>query len=191
MDGIKRPLYVPQAETSVEPSLAEAVHVDEAIPDTFALLERTTGPQEAAWEAEHRLSPTARRKHLMLAAFLGGLGLVVALWQGSIVSLIVVVLALVAWELRERFAKPVRVHINNQGIWVDSIYHPHAELATFDMHFMPDGVHEVSIRSAAWHTPDIRLPVGDQDPEAVHSVLLQYLPEDRHAIPPLEWWMRK
>lgn len=154
-------------------------------------LSATTAPRTIAWEADHTLQGAARRKHYILLGALTAFGGLVALWQTSLTGFLVVLAGVGALEARQRWSKQVRVAVDEHGIEIDGHHYPHADLASFDIHTMPDGAMELSLYSGRWHIPHLRLPLGEQDHEEVRAVLTQYIPEGRHSIPLLDYLIRK
>jgi len=179
-----------EALTISEPESARAdlMTIDEIAALT---LSATVAPRTVAWEADHMLKGAARRKHYILLAALAGVGGLVALWQASLTGFLVVLAGAGALEARQRWSKPVQVAVDEHGIVIDGQRYPHADLASFDIHTMPDGEKEVSLHSARWHTPHVRLPLGEQDDEEIRAVLAQYIPEGRHPIPLFDYLIRK
>ncbi len=148
-------------------------------------------PKAIAWEAHHPLSHASRRRHYSILGVFVAIGAAVAWWQSSPLVLLAVVLGTGALEVRERWGGPVRVAIDDHGVIIDGRRHPHASLASFDIHMMPDGTKELSLHSSHWYLPHMRLPLGDQNPDDVHAALLQYIPKDHHAIPLWDSFVRK
>ncbi|MEK7638073.1 MAG: hypothetical protein AAB375_01435 [Patescibacteria group bacterium] len=171
-----------------EPAHADNMTIDELAALT---LSATIAPRTIAWEADHTLQGAARRKHYMLLGAFAAVGGLVALWQASLTGFLVVLAGAGALEARQRWSKPVRVAVNEHGIEVDGHHYPHVDLASFDIHTMPDGAMEVSLHSGRWHVPHLRLPLGEQNHEEVRAVFAQYIPEGRHPIPLLDYLIRK
>jgi hypothetical protein len=154
-------------------------------------LAATAAPRTVAWEAHHPLSGTARMRHYYLLGGLVALGVLVAWWQASFLVFVVVLLGAGALEVSERWSKPTAVAIDEHGVAVDGRHHAHADLASFDIHTMPDGTVELSVQTSKWHAPHMRLPLGEQDPTEVRAVMAQYVPEGRHKIPLWDYLIRK
>lgn len=177
-----------EALTVSGPSAPALMGLDEL---TALTLAATAAPRTLEWEAHHPLSESARRRHYYLLGALVVIGGVIAFWQSSFLAFVAVLLGAVALEVRERFGKPVRVAIDERGVAIDGRHHAHADLASFDVHTMPDGTVELSLHATKWHAPHMRLPLGEQDPAEVRTVMSQYVPEDRHAIPLWDSFIRR
>jgi len=147
-------------------------------------------PEAVEWEAAHALPTQAKQRYYILLAGIVLVGGSVAFWQGSWSVALVTLIGAAAWEVHDRFAKPVKVQVDGHGLTVGGVHYPHARLTSFDIHEMPDGVVELSVATDAWHTRHLRFPLGQQDPEQLRELLLRHVPEGRHDIPRLEWWLR-
>jgi hypothetical protein len=158
---------------------------------TEMMLSHTAAPRAISWEADHALQGPAVRKHYALIGALTVVGGLIALWQSSLTAFLVVLAGAGALEARQRWSKPVQVGVDEHGIEIDGHRYIHADVASFDIHAMPDGINELSLHSAKWHMPNLRLPLGDQQPDEVRAVLSQYIPEGRHAIPLTDYLIRK
>jgi hypothetical protein len=154
-------------------------------------LNALAGPEALEWEAHHPLNEQSRYRHYVALAGFVVVGGAVSIWQSSVFTFITVALALVAWELHERFSKPVRVRVDERGVAVDGRYYPHTALTSFDLHRMSDGAVELSLATRQWHSRMVRLPLGDQDPTAVRGLLLSYLVEEEHPIPLVDRLIRR
>jgi hypothetical protein len=143
------------------------------------------------WEAHHPLPEHGRQRHYLLLAGVTLAGGVIAFWQHSWSTMLVILLSVGAWELYERLRRPVGVRVDGRGITVDGYRYPHAQLTSFDIHGMPDGTVELSLMTDRWHSRNLRLPLGPTDPMQLRELLLRHVPEDAHRIPALEWWLRK
>lgn len=149
------------------------------------------GPTEVAWEAHDVLSDKARQRHYYVLGGFAVLGGLVAFWQSSWTTFLVVFFGIAAWELKERLTQPVNVHIHDRGVTINGHHYEHAQLTSFDIHRMQDGSHVLSLLTDQWHVPHLRLPLGEQDPLVVRDVMRQYVPEATHPVPLFEWLIRK
>lgn len=156
-----------------------------------AALAGFSAPRTIAWEAHHPLAGTAQRKHFILLGALVGVGALVAWWQASIMVFLVALVGAGALAARERWSKSTHIVVDEHGVCVNDRRFAHTDFASFDIHRMPDATVELSLHTTRWHLPHFRLPLGSQDPAAVRTVMMQYIPEARHAIPFLDYFIRK
>jgi hypothetical protein len=151
----------------------------------------TLAAQSLSWEAHHPASLSASNKRYLFSSGLVLLAAVVAYWQSSWLTLVAVLIGVSAWDVRERLSRPVAIDITEHGLSVDGHHYSHAELVSFDIHQMPDQRIELSLKTRRWSLPHLRLPLGEQDHEEVKAVLSQYVLHERHAVPRIEYWLRK
>lgn len=177
-----------EALTVSEPNMPVPMGLDEL---TALTLAATAAPRTIAWEAHHPLTGTARQRHYYLLGGLVFVGALIAFWQSSFLVFAVVLFGAAALEAKERWSKPTNIAIDEHGVAVDGRHHAHADLASFDIHTMPDGTVELSLHTSKWHAPHMRLPLGEQDPVEIRTVMAQYVPEARHTIPPWDYFIRK
>lgn len=149
------------------------------------------GPEAAAWEATHPLSPSAHSRRYMLMGALAAVGAGVAWWQASVLTVVVVLLGLATWEIKERVLRPVSAHASERGLTLDGVHYPAAKLTSFDIITMPDGTNELSVKTTLWHARRLQVPLGQQNPDDVRAVLSRVIPEEQHEAPFLDWWLRR
>jgi hypothetical protein len=170
-----------------EPEAMPEVSEIPEIPEIDMLI----GPRAVDWKAHHPLAGKALRKHYILLGAIVAVGTLVAWWQASIAVLLVALAGAGALEARERWGRPVHVAIDEHGVSVDGHHMVHADFVSFDIHHMPDDTLEVSLQTSRWHLPHFHLPLGEQNPDEVHAVLMQYIPKGRHPLPLLDYFIRK
>jgi hypothetical protein len=171
-------LHPPERPADIEEPTPEPI-----MHDTELFLGSVLGSSEAEWEAHHPLSPRSRRRQYILEGIAAVLGVAIAWWQSSWLILFMVIFAIAAWELRERFSKPVRVRVDAQGMTIDDYHYPHATLSSFDLHRTAEDRVELSVAIDQWPTSTMRVPLGDQDPDEVHAILSRYIPHALHEVP--------
>jgi hypothetical protein len=148
-------------------------------------------PVPIQWEARHVLSEQGRYRHYLVLAGFALVGGVVSWWQTNWFTFLTVLIGLVAWELHERYGRPVRVRVDSAGISIDDQHFPHAELSSFDVHRMADHTVELSLATRRWHSAYLRIPLGEQDPQEVRETLLHFVQEERHGVSPLDWFVKR
>lgn len=148
-------------------------------------------PETISWQAIRAVSEAAHhRRHIIIVA-IAVFGSVIALWQSSWLTFLAIALALATWEIAERFVHSSKASLDQHGLVLDGRHYTHTELASFDIHRMPDEAFELSLKTRHWHIPHLRIPLGEQDPEEVYALLSQYVANERHPVPLLDYWLRK
>lgn len=184
---LKNPEPVSGDESTTADVMTPEVVSADAVPPSF----NGFAAQAIAWEAHHPLQGRAWQRHYMLMATLVFIGGAVAWWQSSVAVMIVTLLGAATWEIRERLSRPVSVAVDGRGVEIDGRRIAHADLASFDIHRMPDDTVELSLQTRRWHIPTLRLPLGEQDPQEIRAVLSQYVVESEHPTPLLDVFIRR
>ena len=148
-------------------------------------------PETVSWEAIRVVSDVVHRRRRMIIAVVAVLGAIIAFWQSSWLTFLAITLGLGAWEISDRYIHPVRASLDQHGLMLDGRHYAHTELTSFDIHRMPDEAYELSLKTKHWHVPHLRIPLGEQDPEEIYALLSQYVTNERHAVPLLDYWLRK
>ena len=179
-----------------EEELEEAeVEAEAEVPDVDPTMEEpvflSSVPEELSWEGHAPLSPSAWRRHYIALAAVAVVGVGVAVWQSSWLVFATLAVCVTTWEITERFSRPMSASVDSRGITLDGHRYPHATLTSFDIHRMQDGNHYLSVHAESWRMPRLRIPLGSMDPNVVHGVLSQHLPEGDHPVPLYDWWLRK
>jgi hypothetical protein len=168
-------------------NIPEELPVDDDVPSVATL----AGGESLSWTVEHQLTDRERTREYMLlggAVLLGG---VASWWQSSWLTFVVVVMGVIAWELHNRLPTTHRIDIDHKGVTVDGYRHRYEHLHSYDMHTMPDGTARLSVKTTRWHLPQMHIPLGDQDPQQVHALLSNYLLQDEHRIPLVDYFIKK
>ena len=150
-----------------------------------------TGPESLAFTVSHVATPRERSRGYMMLGAIVTVGTAVAWWQASWLTFAVMAVGAAAWELHNRFPGAHEVRIDHKGVTINGHRHDYHHLHSFDMHTMPDGSARLSVKTRRWHLPHLHLPLGEQDPQEVHALLSQYLLEDDHRIPLMDYWMKQ
>ncbi len=56
-----------------------------------------------------------------------------------------------------------------------------SEIKSFWIEYNPGGIKELSLQLKKWYSPYIKIPLGDEDPVQVSTVLLKFIPEVEHT----------
>ncbi len=146
--------------------------------------------ESVAWDAFQARTDAHRFRHRIIMVALAIVGMLVAWWQSSWLTATVVLVGLGAWELWEWHARPMAVRLDTTGVTVDGRHLPYAQVASFDLHAMPDGGVDLSMKTSSRLMPLLRIPLNDQDPLVIRDLLLRYVPEERHEAPLMDWLIR-
>jgi len=80
--------------------------------------------------------------------------------------------------------KPVlyKITVDQSGILVNDIMYYYRDLKSFWIEYTPGGAKELSLESAKWYMPYIKVILNDQNPVEVRSFIINFLPEKEHEI---------
>jgi hypothetical protein len=173
-----------------EPQSLEEVQEESAPETAEEVVETILGPEAVSWQASYPPHETRMRKRYIAFGVFALAGGAVAIWQSSILMGVLVIVGIAAWEIHERFAQPVSVVLDAHGLSVNGHQYTHPELVSFDIHTMPDGGADLSVKTERRSIPVLKLPLGDQDQEVVRAVFSRYVPYERHPISRIDYWMR-
>lgn len=83
------------------------------------------------------------------------------------------------------------VEINQRGVGVDNRFYPYREIKSFWIHYEVGGIKELSLESKKWHMPYIKIIIDErQNPLAIRSSLIQFVPEKEHERSIIEIFSR-
>jgi hypothetical protein len=143
-----------------------------------------------SWQVEHHKTAHQWQRHYIAMSVFAVLGGAVALWQSSMLSAAVVLLGLAAWEAYERFHIQTKVAIHEHGVSIDGETIAHVDLASFDVYPLSDGTHELSIQTRSMYPGRLQVPLGDQSPEEVRTLMAHYVVAEQHHPHFMTWWLR-
>jgi hypothetical protein len=149
-----------------------------------------TTPAELAWHADHRRGEHLKRRHYWVMGGLIVVGVLLAWWQSSILTFAVMVVCVGAWEVYERWGGQAAVRISEEGVHVNDMHIPHAELTSYDIYRMPDGRLELSLHTVRRTLPRLRIPLHDLNPDIVSLVLAAHVPREKHGLPLVDALLR-
>ena len=158
----------------------------------YLLETRNNLPATLTWQAPvvYRNSP---KKHFTIfIAALFGIAILLFFVQGDILLPILFALSAGTMLLNaSRKPTTAQITVNQAGIFMDDYHHRFKDLHSFHIHHHADDSKELSVRTAKWYHPYVKLPLGDQDPRQVRNLMLQFLPEEEHDISLIDHLARK
>jgi len=73
-----------------------------------------------------------------------------------------------------------KIVVDQSGILVGDIMYYYKDLKSFWIDYNPGGPKELSLESAKWYMPYIKVLLNDQNPVEVRSLIVNFLPEKEH-----------
>jgi len=143
--------------------------------------------ENLAWAAHPHVMAGSRR---YTTVFVVGLAVFAALvwnFQNNIIFACFLLLAALVMALLPRHTdKPVAVEIRAEGIAINDSLHSFRDLHSFWIDYTPAGIKELSLQTAHWYVPYMKVPLGDQNPNEVRGFLLDFIPEKEHEVSMVE-----
>lgn len=118
-----------------------------------------------------------------IAAFvLWGVGaLLVYLTHDAVTGVLFGMLGIMILIASRRSVPEVMVQINADMIRVGDAAHSVHHIKSFWVDYEPElGIKELSLRFKQWYRPYVKIPLADQSPVQVRSILIQSVPEEPH-----------
>lgn len=133
-----------------------------------------------AWEAPEHHHTEKNSDWYWILGIVAVAGAVLAiLFNNILFAFFILIGAFTAALHAERSPKIVRMGISQRGVIVEDKLYPFSSLESF---WIEDHEHhpEIIIKSAHFFMPFIILPIKDSDPDHIHSIMAQFLPEVEH-----------
>jgi hypothetical protein len=73
--------------------------------------------------------------------------------------------------------RAIECGITYQGIMVDSIIYPYADLESFWIFYEPPDFKVISLKHKKPYLPHIQIPLGEEDPMEIRKILMELLTE--------------
>lgn len=138
---------------------------------------------QISWEApSFYYNHQKRYLYLIEAALLAGAAGLLVFKQDILTSVFLILSSLVLFLYGRQ--KPVlsKITVDRSGISVNDIMYYHRDLKTFWIEYSPGGPKELSLESAKWYMPYIKILLNSQNPVEIRSFLINFLPEKEHEI---------
>lgn len=137
---------------------------------------------EISWQARRLTSQTTQRINRYLYIGLFALALLFLIFGPDILGAITFIFfGSWVWYKGRLEAPTVEYAINSAEVRVGTTVYPLREIQSFWIQYEPEfGIQELSIHLKRWASPYVKIPLGDVDPVQVHSILIDYIPEEVH-----------
>lgn len=132
-----------------------------------------------SWTASH-IHSGRRSTTITIGVLAAGAALVWFFEQNLLFALLLLMgaCALVFVPRPQRTKTQIRLAI--EGVAVDDTWYHYQQIHSFWITYIPGAVKELSLETAHWYLPYVKVPLGDQDPSHVRSFLVEYIPEREH-----------
>ena len=136
---------------------------------------------QISWEApSFYYNPQKRYLSLVIGALLAGAVALLIFRYDALTSVFLILSSLVLLLYSKQ--KPIisKIIVNQSGISVDDIVYHYKELKSFWIEYNHGGPKELSLESAKWYMPYVKVLLNDQNPIEVRSLVINFLPEKEH-----------
>jgi len=139
-------------------------------------------PESVAWRGLRYYKPTSKHRARIIA---GGLLVIAALFlllSADIMAAFLFVLCagFVIYRASEA-AHIAEFEVNIEGVRVDGTIYPYEQIESFWIQYEPEyGIQELSLHMRRRVAPYLKIPIYDQDPVQIRSILIESIPEEQH-----------
>lgn len=192
LDLRKKPGQPPQSlqrrreEIDVDKKLAVA------LPDEVSLAPEKRKELEIFWKApSFYYNPQKKYLSLTMIALLAGAAALLIFKYDTLTSIFLILSSLVLLLYSKQ--KPIisKIIVGQSGISVDGNTYYYKDLKSFWIEYNPGGPKELSLESAKWYVPYIKVLLNGQNPVEVRSLIVNFLPEKEHENSLVDYIGRK
>lgn len=145
------------------------------------LQEQIPEKPQMSWEApSFYYSPQKRYLSLLTAALMAGAVALLVFKYDNLTSIFLILSSLVLLLYSKQRPIISKITIDQSGVSVDDITYYYKDLKSFWIEYNPGGQKELSLESAKWYMPYIKVLLNEQNPVEVRSLIVNFLPEKEH-----------
>ena len=136
---------------------------------------------QISWEApSFYYNPQKKYLYLIAAMIMAGAAALLVFKYDTLTSVFLILSSLVL--ILYSGQKPVisKITADQSGILVDNIIYRYKDLKSFWINYNPGGPKELSLESAKWYMPYIKVLLNEQNPVELRSLIVNFLPEKEH-----------
>lgn len=145
-----------------------------------------SGPHESAspkisWEApSFYYNPQKRYLSLIIASLMLGTIAMLTFGDNILTSIFLILSSLVLLLYGSQKPAVSKIKVDQSGILVNDSMYCYKDLKSFWIDYDPRGQKELSLESAKWYMPYVKILLNDQNPVEVRSLVINFLPEKEH-----------
>ena len=133
------------------------------------------------WEApSFYYNPQKRYLSVLIVALLTGAIALLIFKYSTLTSIFLILSSLVLLLYGNQKPTISKISVNQSGILVDDIMYNYKDLKSFWIEYNPGGPKELSIESAKWYMPYVKILLNNQNPVELRSLIISFLPEKEH-----------
>jgi len=136
---------------------------------------------QISWEApSFYYNPQKRYLSLVIAALMAAAVALLVFKYDTLTSVFLILASLVLLLYGKQKPTISKITVGQSGISVDDIIYYYRDLKSFWIEYNPGGPKELSLESAKWYMPYVKVLLNDQNPVQVRSLVINFLPEKEH-----------
>ncbi len=137
-------------------------------------------PDKIEWATPEYKYYRKDKSWFFIAGIFFGILMIWSLWTRNILFAIFIGLSyflIVVFALKKPEA--AYISINSKGVSINTNLHEFDSLKSFWIFYEPPEIKEISLKDKKKTSPYIKIPLGDQSPIEIRSLLIKYIPEKR------------
>ncbi len=159
----------------------EEVKVGPMSPLKEKIAELTREKPEIFWEApSFYYNPQKRYLSLITVALLAGAAALLIFKYDTLTSIFLILASLVLLLYGKQKPTISKITVDQSGILVGDIMYYYKDLKSFWIEYNPGGPKELSLESAKWYMPYVKVLLNEQNPIELRSLVINFLPEKEH-----------
>jgi len=134
-----------------------------------------------SWEApSFYYNPQKRYLSLVIMALMAGAVALLIFKYDTLTSIFLILTSLVLLLYSKQKPTMSKIVVNQSGILVGDIMYYYKDLKSFWIEYNPGGPKELSLESAKWYMPYVKVLLNEQNPVEVRSLVINFVPEKEH-----------
>ena len=136
---------------------------------------------QISWEApSFYYNPQKRYLSLVMAALIVGATALIIFKRDTLTSIFLMLASVVLLLYSKQKPTVSKIIVGQTGVLVDDIMYHYKDLKSFWIEYNPGGPKELSLESAKWYMPYVKVLLSGQNPVEVRSLIVNFLPEKEH-----------
>jgi len=139
--------------------------------------------EEIKWEAlSFYYNPQKKYLVPIIVILLAGAAALMMFKYDILTSVFLALSAIVIFLYSRQKPTLSKITVDRTGVCMDDIIYYYKDLKSFWIEYSPGGSKELSLESAKWYMPYIKILLDEQNPIEVRSLIVNFLPEKEHEF---------
>ncbi len=133
------------------------------------------------WEApSFYYNPQKKYLALVVTALLAGAGTMLFYHMDTLTVIFLILSSLVLILYANKNPLMSQVIVSQAGITIDDRVYYYKDLKSFWLDYNPNGPKELSLEARKWYLPYIKIPIENQNPAEIRSLMISFVTEREH-----------